>query len=767
MYRGGSGLMHRRHASRDHQAARELERAVLFGLVEPPSRSASTVAVLKRVSLIFFIAVLTLLGGPGADAFASTFFVASGRTFYVTNNQDSGPGSLRQAILDADAAAANGAPSTITVAAGVASLTIDPQSPLPGITGIVLLDGRGLITVNNTSAGTRANGLALQPGSGGSEITGVTIIGAKWAAILLDSPGVLIQGNTIGDTTAAGQENRYGIFMVAGNNTIGGAGAGAGNVISGNKAEGVLISGADTRGNLVEGNFIGTDSAGGNTIGNGDAGVLINAGAVNNTIGGAGAGAGNVISGNKAEGVLISGADTRGNLVEGNFIGTDSAGGNTIGNGDAGVLINAGAVNNTIGGTGAGAGNVISGNKAEGVLISGADTRGNLVEGNFIGTDSAGGNTIGNGDAGVLINAGAVNNTIGGTGAGAGNVISGNKAAGVSITGADTAGNAVQGNHIGTNPTGTGALSNQNGVVIQAGAVNNTIGGAVANTIGRTAAGARNVISGNRSAGVAITGAGTRGNVVEGNFIGTNPTGTGALSNQNGVVIQAGAVNNTIGGAVANTIGGTAAGARNVISGNRSAAVTITGAGARGNVVEGNFIGTQAGGKGPLGNGSAGILINRGAKSNTVGGTVPGAGNAIAYNVQAGVRVGGLATAGASILGNSIFANGSAGRGPGIQLTGGANDSELPPTIKSLTTGAAGSMTISGTGKRGSRVEVFEDATCADPEGRQFVAAVVPRADGSWRVSVALLHAGSGVTATETDGSTRDTSRFSRCSLVS
>jgi titin len=339
---------------------------------------------------------------------------------------------------------------------------------------------------------------------------------------------------------------------------------------------------------------------------------------------------------------------------------------------------------------------VISDNKAEGVLISGAGTSGNLVEGNFIGTDSAGNNTIGNDVAGVLINAGAVNNTIGGTGAGAENVISDNKAEGVLISGAGTSGNLVQGNYIGTNPTGTRALSNQDGVLIQAGAVNNTIGGAVASTIGGTGAGARNVISGNRSVGVAITGAGTGGNVVEG-----------------------------------------------------------------------NFIGTQAGGTGPLGNGSAGILINRGATSNTVGGTVPGTGNVIAYNMQAGVRVGGLATAGASILGNSIFANGSTDRGPGIQLTGGANGSELPPTIKSITPGTAGSMTISGTAKPGSRVELFEDATCADPEGRQFIAAVVPMADGNWRVSVALLPAGSGVTATETDRSTLDTSPFSRCSLVS
>ena len=122
----------------------------------------------------------------------------------------------------------------------------------------------------------------------------MTIIGAKWAAILLDSSGDLIQGNTIGGTTAASQENRYGIFMVAGNNTIGGAvantiggtGASAGNVISGNRLAGVAIAGANTSGNLVEGNFIGTDSAQSNTIGNGVAGVLINAGAVNNTIGG-------------------------------------------------------------------------------------------------------------------------------------------------------------------------------------------------------------------------------------------------------------------------------------------------------------------------------------------------------------------------------------------------------------------------------------------------------------------------------------------------
>src|SRR5271165_2218783 len=120
--------MHRGHGTRDGEAARQLERAVLFGLVEPPSRSATAAALLKRLSLVVLVAAVTLLGGPGAGAFASTFVVAGGSTFYVTNSQDSGPGSLRQAILDADAAAAaSGVPNTITVAAGVAALTIDPQ----------------------------------------------------------------------------------------------------------------------------------------------------------------------------------------------------------------------------------------------------------------------------------------------------------------------------------------------------------------------------------------------------------------------------------------------------------------------------------------------------------------------------------------------------------------------------------------------------------------------------------------------------------------
>ena len=285
----------------------------------------------------------------------------------------------------------------------------------------------------------------------------MTIIGAKWAAILLDSSGDLIQGNTIGGTTAAGQENRYGIFMVAGNNTIGGA--------------------------------------------------------VANTIGGTGASAGNVISGNRLAGVAIAGANTSGNLVEGNFIGTDSAQSNTIGNGVAGVLINAGAVNNTIGGIVAGAEQRDLGQQVAGVLSRVPTPPATSCRATSSALTAPATTRLETASLACSSMPGRRTTRSVGQAPAAGNVISGNKAAGVSITGADTAGNLVQGNFIGTNPTGTGALSNQNGVLIQAGAVNNTIGGAVANTIGGTGASAGNVISGNRSAGVAITGAGTCRNV--------------------------------------------------------------------------------------------------------------------------------------------------------------------------------------------------------------------------------------------------------------
>src|SRR5262249_38283160 len=282
------------------------------------------------------------------------------------------------------------------------------------------------------------------------------------------------------------------------------------------------------------------------------------------------------------------------------------------------------AANNTIGGSDPDAGNLISGNKASGVRISGSTATGNLVAGNRIGTDAGGRTALGNAD-GVRIEGGATNNTIGGPTAEARNVISGNAGDGVDITDSGTTGNVLAGNYIGTNSAGTAALANAGaGILINTGASNNTIGG--------TSAAARNVISGNTTYGIEITDAGTTGNVVEGNYIGTDTTGTQALGNSNTGLGNGAAAVLVESGASGNTIGRTAAGAGNLISGN-TAGDGVQIFHADDNAVEGNLIGTTASGNAALGN-LAGIVIVVGS-GNLIG--VPGAGNVISGNTGQGL----------------------------------------------------------------------------------------------------------------------------------
>ena len=207
----------------------------------------------------------------------------------------------------------------------------------------------------------------------------------------------------------------------------------------------------------------------------------------------------------------------QGNVVLGNLIGTTADGLQSLPN--ATGVVSSGAPNNTVGGTGPGNGNLISGNTGDGVDLTGAFTTGNAVEGNTVGLNSAGTSALPNG-TGIAIEAGADTNTVGGTGAGMGNVISGNTGAGVLIDGAGNGGNAVLGNLIGTNPGQTAAIGNGVGVRINASS-NNTIGQAAGNQ--------PNVIAGSTGAGVLIEGTTSVTNLVEGNSIGTDAT-TGTLN---------------------------------------------------------------------------------------------------------------------------------------------------------------------------------------------------------------------------------------------
>src|SRR5487761_2241001 len=136
----------------------------------------------------------------------------------------------------------------------------------------------------------------------------------------------------------------------------------------------------------------------------------------------------------------------------------------------------------------------------------------------------------------------------------------------------------------------------------------------------KSAAGARNVISANRDAGIFLIGAGTTANQVQGNFIGTDSSGTLARGNlYEGIYLQ---------DVATNFIGGGAAGAGNLISGNNTRGLWLLNA--SGNVLQGNFIGTQADGTNALGNTYHGIDLDVNATNNTVGGAAAGQGNRIA-----------------------------------------------------------------------------------------------------------------------------------------
>ena len=239
--------------------------------------------------------------------------------------------------------------------------------------------------------------------------------------------------------------------------------------INGFEQEGIrLFSGSK---DTVEGNFLGTDVTGTVALPNGDTGVLLD-GSNQDTIGGTTPGARNLVSGNTNQNIYLIDSSSN-NVVEGNWVGLTAAGTGTLFTDGNGISLFS-ASNNTIGGTATGAGNVIGGQTFDGVVIDAAN--GNVIEGNLIGTDPTGTVALGNG-VGVLIGfSNAANNTLGGTAAGAGNLISGNFGDGVLLNPALGPGNMILGNRIGTDITGTIALPNQgNGVEIDGSNV--TVGG--------------------------------------------------------------------------------------------------------------------------------------------------------------------------------------------------------------------------------------------------------------------------------------------------
>ncbi len=470
-------------------------------------------------------------------------------TFVVSNTGDSGPGSLRQAILDSNHAA--GATNSIDFdISGSSVQTIAPLSPLPAISRPVLIDGRS------------------QPGYSRTpliELSGTNIVSGD--GLLITAPNVAIRGLDV-------------------NNFSQGAG--------------IHITGTSATGDWIYGNFLGTDPSGTQAEPNNE-GTETDGGASGNLIGTNGDGIGdaaerNLISGNLSDGVWINGPGTDGNAVAGNFIGASVSGDAALDNGTpyafvyGGVVIDGGASGNRVGTDGrsvddGGQRNIIAGSDNDGVDIIGAGTDGNVVAGNFIGTDVSGTRSMGIAAYGVFLSDAAHNwigvNPLGGTAFGdEGNVISGT-GSGIQLDQSDD--NVIAGDLIGTDVTGAAALGNRSDGV----AITNMSSG---NTIGGTSAGEADVISGNGTPdsgdwGVEFNNASD--NVVEGDFIGTDATGTKSLGNAGAGV----SIFDLFGTpSTGNTIGGTSAMAGNLVTNNGGPGVVVYGDSTSGNQVTANRI---------------------------------------------------------------------------------------------------------------------------------------------------------------------------------
>ncbi len=668
---------------------------------------------------------------PPKPAFASTFT--------VTNTNDSGAGSLRQAVIDANnnsgadlitfnISGCSGVctiqlASTIT-AYDTAGVTIDGYSQ-PGAaeatgstpaTILIELDGSltsGIAALsvysNNTIQGLAINQFYIGISMGGAT-SGDNLI--RGCYLGTDPGGTLDRGNT-----------GYGIALSneTSGNTIGGTVAADRNLISGNDIAGVTIESSST-GNTISGNYIGTTADGLSALGNTNSGVQFNSLAHGNTVGGSSAGARNLISGNTYDGITINGGSTDPytNTIEGNWIGLDSTGASALANGQDGVQILNGAYSNTIGPN-----NVISGNVGPGVDIWTGGTNGNHVEGNFIGTDSTGTAAVPNASiyGAIYIHNAAQGNVIGGNTASKRNVISGNTGYGVRISGAGTDLTYVQGNYIGLDVNGTSALLNgHEGVAI--------VNSAASTTVGGDASGEGNVIASNYAA-VGID-SGANNNTVSGNLLGTDATGTVGMGGGNGVTLGSGAHDNTIGGATAAE--------RNVISGNGGYGLRINGSGTDDNQVLGNYIGVDITGLASLPNGtSSGMRIENSAQSNTIGPN-----NIIANHATEGIYIYGADTDFNVITQNSIFNN----TNWNIAIAAdGANEGISAPTISSTSLGPS---SVSGTSCNGCIIEVFTSPSSSPPAGKTFLGSGVAGAGGNWTVSMPGLH-GPYLTATATD----------------
>ncbi|MGC8886351.1 MAG: beta strand repeat-containing protein [Verrucomicrobiia bacterium] len=548
-------------------------------------------------------------------------------TFFVTNTNGSGDGSLLKAIADA-----NGNPGFDRILfniPGNAPFVITPTNNLPDLIEPVEIDAtiqpeftnynRPVVVLDGSLAGTNANGFVVSAND--CSIKGFVIVNFKKNGIFInEASSNIIQWNFIGtdfsgEFLATNKESGILIYnssfnLIGGTNEL--------NLISGNQY-GIAISGTNAIGNIICGNLIGTDIYGTNGLGNRQHGIVIWASSSNLI----GAYQNNIISGNGGTGILIYGTGANYNKIIGNYIGTDKTGSQIVSNRLDGIYIAEGSYNQ-IGGANRGDGNIISGNGQNGITINNPLSERNIVVGNKIGTDITGIYKLGNKGNGIAII--GRSNIIGAASFPA-NLISGNTLNGIYISSTNSYGNIIQCNIIGLNLAGTASLNNGvSGVLIE---------DAPSNII------LKNLISGhNLGNGIFIRGQNSSNNLVQINLIGVAITGTNAIPNGSGIGIS---------NAPLNIIGGKQLG--NVLSGNFYNGIYIQGQYAYGNKVLGNYIGLDISGQIAVPNIKDGVYINN-APSNIIGNA--NAGNIISGNNFTGIAIDGSAAYGNIIQGNNI-----------------------------------------------------------------------------------------------------------------
>jgi CSLREA domain-containing protein len=257
----------------------------------------------------------------------------------------------------------------------------------------------------------------------------------------------------------------------------------------------------------------------------------------------------------------------------------------------------------------------------------------------------------------------------------------------------------------------------------------NIVNGPSENVLGGTTPAARNVISGNDDTGIFLSGSDR--NRIEGNYVGTDKGGTKDLGNLNGGVL--------VRTAVGNTVGGTTSASRNVVSGNGFNGVTLFGD-ARDTKVLGNRIGTTANGTGALGNAEDGVLVND-APDNSVGDGTAAGSNVIAFNGQDGVGIVGGGSVQDAISRNSIFSNSGLGidlndDGPTPNDPGdadsGPNSLQNKPVLSSAAT-VSGKTTVKGklnsAPDLGYVVQFYSNPS--GNEGKKFLGQKLVSTDGS------------------------------------